>query len=170
MITGEKVKAISIIIHSILKSQLRNGIIEQENNIFLIPEDKYKNINMELRELIKSFEDINLTKDILYIVKGDISRSRIVYYYSVGMKQVEEYYKLKEHFSVQLLSILLLMNLIEENNITNVNISKSPSELFNYYLEEMIPSKEIKKISILADQIYNKISKANFAKMMKIKR
>ena len=167
MITGEKLKAITIIIHTLIKSRIKDNALKQENNIFALKGNCYNILNNDLLELIESLEKINLTKDILCISKGNIAMNRMVYYYSVGLKQIEKYNKTQDIFSSALLSILLLINLVEENQISKIKVDKLPSELFSLYLEQRVPSKFIKKMSILADKIYSEVSTANFSKMIK---
>ena len=167
MITAEKVKAIAIITHTLLSTRIKDNILIEEDNLYKLNDENYKVLNKDLLELVDSFKQINLTKDLLSLSSSNISINRITYYYSVGLKQIEDFKKTTDEFSCSLLSILLLINLLEENKINNIKVDKQPSELFNLYIESKIPTKEIKKLSILADNIYNNIKKSNFAKMMK---
>jgi hypothetical protein len=170
MITSEKVKAIAIITHTLINSRVKDGLLVEEDNLYKLSNKNIEILKNDLLELVDSFEKINLTKNILNISSNNISINRITYYYSVGLKQIEIFNQKNENFSSFLLSILLLINLLEENKINNIRVDKQPSELFNLYIDSKIPIKEIKKLSILADNIYNNIKKANFAKMIKKKR
>ena len=170
MITSEKVKAIAIITHTLINSRVKDGLLVEEDNLYKLSNKNIEILKNDLLELVDSFEKINLTKNILNISSNNISINRITYYYSVGLKQIEIFNQKNENFSSCLLSILLLINLLEENKINNIRVDKQPSELFNLYIDSKIPIKEIKKLSILADNIYNNIKKANFAKMIKKKR
>ena len=170
MLTSEKVKAIAIIIHTLIKLRVENNRIKEEDNLFKLPEDSFEILNNDLLELLDSFEKINFTKEILEISSHNISINRMTYYFSVGLKQLENYYKTKDIFSSTLLSIMLLINLIEENKISNITVDKKPSKLFDLYFEANIPVKEMKKMSILADKIYKRIEDASFSKIMRSKR
>jgi len=174
-ITNEKIKAILITIHSLLNSRIQintenTKYINQEDNIYKLQKKDFTTLNNELLELVRNLEESNLTINNLSISNSDIIKNRIVYYYSVCFKEIENYTKKESNlFSSTLLSILILISLIEENGISIVKVNKKPSELFEYYMSNKISTKEIRKISILADKIIDKVIKANFSRMMKSK-
>ena len=166
MITKDKITAISILIHYILKNVYKGeNILFSESEHFKLSDESKLKMNNEMNELILSFENANLTTTILDITKGNIYINRLTYYYSVGLKCIEEYKKENDIYSETVLSIMLLSNIIEEKNIGKSDIA--PSVIFGLYEKDKIQYSKLVLMIELANLIIEEISKCNYAKMMR---
>ncbi len=181
-ITVEKIRSLNILMHRLLQTHLETvelgkWYLYKSDTIDINiedPENKHNEnrvyILKELKEQFELYEEQGDILDNLNINSGSIIHYRKFYYYSVGLKCIESYINTNHNLESGLLVVMLLMNLTQEQNLYNNKEDKSLELLLIAYRQLGISRKETNSLIDLSDIIIQKISKANYAKMIKGKK
>ena len=182
-ITIEKIRSLNVLMHRLLQThnetvQLGKWYLYKSDAVYINNQDSEKIYNdyrsYILKELNEQFELYEEQGDILQnldINSGQITYYRKFYYYSVGLKCIEEYVKTNYNLESGLLVVMLLINLTQEQNLyNNIQADDSLESLLIAYRKIGVSRKEVNTLIDLSNNIIQKISNANYAKLMKKKK
>lgn len=165
MLTNDKIKGLSIFMHSRLsgkytsKDLIKGSVIDDEV--------KSKELYIEIQELIKDLEDQKLTVDDLSLYPESYYKQMIIHYYDVALKEMERYIKSGEEMIEGVIALSILSYILQEKQVANLLTDKTPSDLMEFFEKSDSDRRLVYKMIDVGTKIVEAVQKANYTLYIK---